>query len=126
MKMAFNELLLKNGTNGMGFPPHITRQGFLKLAGLGLFGILNPGEWFKDRRLIRLPGDPVQGRVTEVSIDVFDTPSFNGKKIKLIWRDGVIPITAATIGDDEPAYNRVWYQIGEEGYVHSGSIQPVR
>ncbi|MDP2974615.1 MAG: L,D-transpeptidase, partial [Anaerolineales bacterium] len=26
----------------------------------------------------------------------------------------------------ETAYNRVWYKIGEESYVYSGSIQPVR
>jgi lipoprotein-anchoring transpeptidase ErfK/SrfK len=31
-----------------------------------------------------------------------------------------------TIGDDEPSYNRIWYRIGEEGYAHSGTIQPVR
>ena len=104
----------------------LTRQGFLKLAGLGLLGILLPGEWYTAHGMTRLTGDPIQGRVTEINVDVYDTPTFKGNKVKLYWRDSVIPITAATIGDDEPSYNRVWYQIGEEGFIHSGMIQPVR
>jgi hypothetical protein len=90
---------------------------------LGMFFHL---DWYTDRRFYHLSGDIMQGRVTEASIDIFDSPSFTGKKVKLLWRDGVIPITAATIGDNEPAYNRVWYQVGNEGFVHSGSVQPVR
>ena len=109
-----------------GFSPNLTRQGFLKLAGLGLLGTLFPGGWITEQGITRLAGDPMQGRVTEEKADVFDKPSFSGNKVKLIWRDTVFPITAATIGDDEPSYNRVWYQIGEEGFIHSGLVQPVR
>jgi hypothetical protein len=109
-----------------GFSPNLSRQGFLKLAGLGLLGTLFPGGWITELGITRLAGDPMQGRVTEEKADVFDNPSFSGNKVKLIWRDTVFPITAATIGDDEPSYNRVWYQIGEEGFIHSGLVQPVR
>jgi hypothetical protein len=108
------------------FPPSITRQGFLKLAGLGLLGIFAPGEWLTKQRITRFAGETMQGRVTEEKIQVYDQPSTNGNKVKLYWRDGLFPITSATVGDSEPSYNRVWYQIGDEGFVHSGSVQPVR
>jgi hypothetical protein len=35
-------------------------------------------------------------------------------------------ITNTTVGDDESAYNRVWYEVGDDGYIYSGSVQPVR
>jgi hypothetical protein len=38
----------------------------------------------------------------------------------------IVPISEVTIGDREPAFNRVWYSLNGEGYVHSGSIQPVQ
>lgn len=38
----------------------------------------------------------------------------------------ILPITDITVGDEEPSYNRIWYQIGDEGYTHSGAIQPVQ
>jgi hypothetical protein len=104
----------------------LTRQGFLKLAGLGLLGSFLPGEWHNLISPMRLDNGPIQGRVVEANADIYDTPSFKGKKVKLYWRDSVLPITLATIGDEEPTYNRVWYQIGDEGFVHSGVIQPVR
>jgi len=113
-------------SSGKNFPSPLTRQGFLKLAGLGVLGKLFPGEWFSKHGIARSSGEPMQGRVTEEKADVFDIPSFSGNKVKLVWRDSVFPITAATVGDDEPAYNRVWYQIGTEGFVHSGLVQPVR
>lgn len=106
--------------------PILTRQGFLKLAGLGLLGAFLPGEWFTSRGQARFDNHPTQGRVTEISIYVYDQPSFQGNKVKIHWRDSVLPIKQATIGDDEPSYNRIWYQIGDGEYVHSGAIQPVR
>ena len=45
--------------------------------------------------------------------------------MQTLWQDLVLPITQVTIGTREPAYNRTWYQLNGEGYVHSGSIQPV-
>jgi lipoprotein-anchoring transpeptidase ErfK/SrfK len=106
--------------------PFLTRQGFLKLAGLGLLRGLLPREWFAATGQAQLDTYPVQGRVTEGLVDLYDTPSFKANKVKMHWRDSVLPITTATIGDDEPSYNRIWYQIEGEGFVHSGAIQPVR
>jgi hypothetical protein len=104
----------------------LTRQGFLKLVGWGLFGAFFPSEWLTKHESSRINGDSMQGRVTEEKVEIFDKPSLSANKVKLYWRDGLFPITAATIGDEEPSYNRIWYQIGEEGFVHSGSVQPVR
>lgn len=67
-----------------------------------------------------------QGRVTDASIQVYDSPSFKGKGMDKLWKDMVFEIMEATIGDAEPAHNRVWYKIGTDRYVHSGSVQPVR
>lgn len=68
---------------------------------------------------------PVLGRVLDNDLRVYDRPSFSGKLLNIYWRDLVYPINAATIGDKLPEHNRVWYQINNEGYVHSGMVQPV-
>jgi hypothetical protein len=126
MKKADKSFVRQKYSMKEGLSSSLTRQGFLKLAGLGLLGKFFPGEWFTEQGITRLAGDAMQGRVTDEKADVFDKPSFSANKVKLIWRDAVFPISAATIGDEEPSYNRVWYQISEEGFVHSGLVQPVR
>ena len=70
-------------------------------------------------------GTPVLGRILDNDLRVYDQPSFSGKLLNVYWRDLVFPITAATIGDRLPEHNRVWYLINNEGYVHSGMVQPV-
>jgi len=67
-----------------------------------------------------------QGRVTTDLLWTYDQPSFKAKQVKLFWRDLVFPITDITISDDQTAYNRVWYQTGDEGYAYSGNVQPVQ
>jgi len=42
------------------------------------------------------------------------------------WKDTFAPHTHVTVGDEEPSYNRIWYQVGSDGYAHSSDIQPVR
>jgi hypothetical protein len=70
--------------------------------------------------------DNLQGRVTDRIIWSYDAPNFKAKRKKLYWRDIVMSITNTTVGDDESAYNRVWYEVGDDGYIYSGSVQPVR
>lgn len=99
----------------------ISRREFLKLSGAGLLGLIfTPPRAFRDLA----PGQ--QGRVCEGSVKVYDRPSFQGREIKTYWKDTVLPITDITLGDKEPAFNRIWYYIGDEGYAHSGAIQPVQ
>jgi hypothetical protein len=98
----------------------ISRRNFLKLSGLGLLAAILPTNG-KPQQLSTQPS----GRVIYPSIKVFDIPSFSGESVRLYWQDAVVPISAVSIGDEEPAYNRIWYKIGDLGYAHSGGIQPV-
>lgn len=103
------------------FHASLSRREFIKVGAISALSLyLSP--------LLEVPGvsQEEQGRVIDSSIKMYDIPSFKGKVIKTYWKDMLLSITEATIGDDEPAHNRVWYNIGNEGYVHSGSIQPVR
>lgn len=68
---------------------------------------------------------PEKGRVLNNSLAVYEKPSFSSKLVNMYWRDLVLPINAVTIGDKEPAHNRVWYRVNDEGYCHSGQVQPV-
>lgn len=67
-----------------------------------------------------------QGRVADVTIRIYSEPSLESELKKIYWRDLIVPITDVVIGTGEPIYNRVWYQIGDLGYAHSGGIQPVQ
>ncbi len=101
--------------------PKLSRRDFLKLSGLGLLGLALPSI----SRPRQVP-EGQQGRVIDPAVTLYDIPSFSGNKIKQHWKDSVLSITEVTVGDNEPAHNRIWYRLGEEGYVHSGVIQPVR
>ena len=68
----------------------------------------------------------LQARIIDRTVWTYDEPNSKAKKTKLYWHDLVVPITNTTVGDDESAYNRVWYQLEDGGYAYSGGIQPVR
>ncbi len=125
--------------------PALSRRDFLKLGGLGLLGFSLPLRYSQSGLLLdsllpetritwspdspaRSPDDPEiqQGRVTSRLIWLFDQPSFNARRLKLFWRDSVVSITGVVISQDEGDYNRVWYEIGSDGYAYSGTLQPVR
>jgi hypothetical protein len=57
---------------------------------------------------------------------MFDKPSLEGKFIRTLWKDLVLPISNIEIGKGEPVHNKVWYRLNDEGYVHSGTVQPVQ
>ena len=98
-----------------------SRREFLKLGSIGMAGLfLDPRMTFEDLTPNQL------GRVAEMKTRVFDRPSFESNQVKVYWKDMIIPISSVTVGDKEPTHNRIWYRVGDEGYVHSGSIQPVQ
>jgi hypothetical protein len=99
----------------------ISRRDFLKFSGLGLAGLFSHPRLKKTSQLTNQ-----QGRVIYDNIQTFDTPSLSGNITRQYWADTIIPISEVTIGDEEPAYNRVWYRIGDVGYAHSGGVQPVK
>lgn len=99
----------------------ISRQEFLKLGGIGLLGLaLAPFD-----KPFNIASNQ-QGRVIYDQINVFAQPSFAANKIRHHRADAVFPILEVTVGDDETAYNQVWYRIGEREFVHSGGVQPVK
>lgn len=98
-----------------------SRRDFIKLGSLGMVGLfLQPLQKFAD-----LYPD-LSGRVAELKTTVYDRPSLEGNQVKVYWRDMILPLTEVTVGDVEPQHNRIWYRVGSEGFVHSGSIQPVK
>lgn len=98
-----------------------SRRDFLQVSSLGMFGLLLQ-PFNSNRDLL-----PEQlGRVAGMKSTLYDRPSLDGNPVKIYWRDMILPITEVTVGDQEPKHNRVWYRIGDEGYVHSGGIQPVQ
>jgi hypothetical protein len=125
----------------------ITRRDFLKVSTTGIMaflGIASPSQRFIHNllnrsitnwlivdenlnlsRQLEIPNPEQQGRVLNASIDVYDQPSFSANRINTYFRDFVFPITEISIGTSKDSFNMVWYRIGDEGYTHSGSIQPV-
>jgi lipoprotein-anchoring transpeptidase ErfK/SrfK len=104
-------------------PESIARRDFLKLSSFSLLALGLPVHW--QRSAFGLD-EPELGRVAFATAEVFDRPSFAADKLKTLWRDEVIDLSGAAIGDREPAHNRVWYQVMDLGFVHSSAIQPVR
>jgi lipoprotein-anchoring transpeptidase ErfK/SrfK len=102
----------------------ISRRDFLKLTGAGLLGLFLPQLDLEPALAQSDPGQ--QGRVTTATLNIYDTPAFTGQVVRAYWRDIVVPIIGIVISEDETAFNRVWYKIGEDGYAYSGAVQPVR
>jgi hypothetical protein len=100
---------------------NISRRDFFKVSGVSLFGLFSAGIFGFN------PLNPEeQGRVVVDTVNLYSKPSFSSEILRKYWKDMVLPITEVTVGDEEPAFNRVWYRIGDAGYIHSGVIQPVR
>ncbi len=102
----------------------LSRRDFLKLSKYGLMGIFLPGlsaQFPQEDEFTNL-----QGRIIDRTVWTHDKPNSKAKRAKLYWHDLVVPIINTTIGDDESAYNRIWYQLEDGGYAYSGGIQPVR
>jgi lipoprotein-anchoring transpeptidase ErfK/SrfK len=70
--------------------------------------------------------DTLRGRVIDRILWSYEEPDRKSKRKKLYWHDLTPRITNTTVSDDETAYNRVWYELEGDGYVYSGSVQPVR
>ena len=103
----------------------IARRDVLKLGGLGVLGFLASGMPTMVARADFPSG--LAGRVTARTLWVYDRPTFNANRIKMYWRDLVLPIIGVTVDEeDTEAYNRVWYQVGEGQFAYAGNLQPVR
>jgi hypothetical protein len=103
---------------------NLTRRDFLKTSGAGLLGL-----FLADLRLERALAaeTPIQGRSTISGLDVFSEPFFNATKKYMLRQDEVVNINGEVQGDYGYGnqFNSTWYQINGEGFVYSGTIQPV-
>jgi lipoprotein-anchoring transpeptidase ErfK/SrfK len=103
-----------------------SRRDFLRLGGYGLLGLFLPIDGLGTEASLQFPSDQ-QGRVASTLLWVYDQPSFKGSRVKMYWRDLLLPITNVTISEDDPdAHNRIWYEVGTQGFAHSANLQPVR
>lgn len=103
--------------------PQITRRDFLKLVSAGSLAFA-----LRDLRIDHaLAASPItQGRMTVSGLPLYDAPLFNSNKLHNFNADEVVNITAVEEdGDLGNPFNKVWYQINNEGYSYSGWIQPV-
>ena len=108
-----------------GYAP-ISRREFLKLGGMGLFGLLLPNITDPTSSTNFLFPSDQQGRITDSTINIYRSPNLDSDVISIFWKDIVLHITGISISEDVSAHNRVWYQVKGGGYAYSGSIQPVR
>ncbi len=104
-------------------PENLARREFLKLSGVALLALAVPTRW---RRSALGLENELLGRVAFPTVDVFRAPSFASEKVKTLWRDDILTLEEALLGDKFPEHNRVWYAAKGLGYVHSSAIQPVR
>src|SRR5512139_1456379 len=102
----------------------LSRRDFLKLSKYGLMARFLPE--FSSYLPQQDEFTNLQGRIIDRTVWAYAEPNLKAKRVKLYWHDLVVPITNTTIGTDESAYNRVWYQLENGGYAYSGWIQPVR
>jgi hypothetical protein len=102
--------------------PILSRRDFLKLSGAALLSLVL-SELLLDK--VQAARVPMQGRVVYRSLIVRDGPGFGGAKIKSYPRDSTLNITGQVFGGVDGDYNRIWYRLGNEGYVYSGGVQPV-
>lgn len=110
-------------SDSLELPDHLSRRGFLGLSAAGMLALALPVRF--SRKTTAMPAGQL-GRVADPTADVFDRPSFSGKKRKTLWRDDLFGIVGAAIGDRFPEENRIWYEANGLGFVHSSAIQPVR
>lgn len=105
----------------------LSRRNFLKLTGAALTAVCLPGGAQIVRAQSPTPLDeyPRLGRIIADNTRVYEKPSLSAKVLKKFFTDQIYSITDVTIGDEEPAYNRIWYELNGEGYVHSGGVHPV-
>jgi len=107
----------------------LSRRDFLKLTGVGLSAIFGlPGLALS--RPLELDPEmdlPCQGRVLEPAVNVYEKPTHSARVMLTYQQDQVYTIKNATYGGEEdPLFNRVWYEMESGGFVHSSGLQPMQ
>ena len=105
----------------------ISRRDFLRLCGLGFLGLTLPEKAVEnfiskisdDRQEVQL------GRVAKPGQKLFEEPDLESKVIKEIPVDSILKIKDVIIGGGDSSPNQVWFEVEDQGFVHSMYVQPV-
>lgn len=91
----------------------LTRRDFLKLTAATAIGtLLRPA----------IPAS--NARIAYESVNLHHKPHPESPTVRTLFRDNIVPIHGI-VAASQPVHNPIWYRIETEGYLHSGSAQPV-
>jgi lipoprotein-anchoring transpeptidase ErfK/SrfK len=98
----------------------LSRREFIQVAGIasGIFTLRPPPPLHK-------VGPVGLGRVADTWIGLYQEPTFRANRLAFLERDQLLTLFQRVVADEGPVYNPLWYEIGD-GFIHSGSVQPVR
>lgn len=108
--------------DGLELTSEFTRRDFMRLSGMGLLSLALPLHW--GRNVVEAEATQL-GRVAFPTVDVMKRASFASESVRTLWRDEILDIEAAVLGDLVPEHNRIWYLVRNQGFIHSSGIQPV-
>lgn len=103
----------------------LTRRDFLRVGAAAAFGMFLPPRGFPAPRAWA-PTEGQLGRVLLDGVQILRQPLLDAEQVDILAYDDIVPIQGALIGGEQPAHNRVWYEIPDRGYAHSAWVQPVR
>lgn len=96
----------------------LTRREFLKLTAATALGTL----LYPTAACAAAPEN--SARIAYESVNLHQKPHPESPIVKTLFRDNIVPIGSVVV-TQQPAHNPIWYRIETEGYLHSGSAQPV-
>lgn len=103
----------------------MTRREFLKLGGASLAVLALPsGPLFANALASEAPPASLGRIATWWRQNVCQEAAPDADVVTTKGRDEIIPLYAAVVGEAPWPSNPIWYQT-EEGYIHSGYVQPV-
>jgi len=108
-----------------GRAPSISRRDFLRVGGASLMGLALPSR----RQTGPYLWEATEGQFGRVLVDgaqVRVSPSAESAQVDVLAFDDVVRVRRAVVGDEWLGHNRVWYEIPDQGYIHSAWVQPVR
>ncbi len=101
------------------------RRDFLKFGGGALAALMAPKlERVRAAPIFQTPPPSSLGRVISWRQAIRTEPDPRAEVVAWKYRDEVFPLLSALVGAPPWPTNPLWYQV-EEGYVHSGYVQPV-
>lgn len=99
----------------------LSRRDFLKI-----FGVIGISTFLPSNLSVLPENEETQyGRIIPLNVKTHITPSKNSEVINIYYRDQVVLITDLPISSEGSVYNKIWYGINNDGYIHSENIQPV-